>query len=196
MNDAAPEIFEPSQEFPDPDAQRRLAGLIGIESHRERLEKGLRLILDPQAIEAWSERHHRRRLAAIDHFRSRPPLFILAGDVGVGKTALAEIIGDAVARAEKIGVTLFRLSLASRGTGLQGQTRPCSAPRSPRSPTRPRRPRRGRAKPVLAASCSSTRPMRWHNRAKRRRCTMRTAQASTRWSAASMILPCASSRPL
>jgi len=122
MTDAAPEIFEPSQEFPDPDAQRRLAELIGIESHRERLENGLRLILDPQAIEAWSERHHRKRLAAIDHFRSRPPLFILAGDVGVGKTALAETIGDAVARAEKIGVTLFRLSLASRGTGLQGQT--------------------------------------------------------------------------
>lgn len=122
MNDATPEIFEPSQEFPDPEAQRRLAGLIGIESHRERLEKGLRLILDPQAIEAWSERHHQRRLAAIDHFRNRPPLFILAGDVGVGKTALAETIGDAVARAEKIGVTLFRLSLASRGTGLQGQT--------------------------------------------------------------------------
>ena len=115
------EVFGPGQEFPDPDAQRRLAVLVGLEEHRQRLEKGLRLIVDPHAIETWSERHHGRRLAVIDNFRRRPPLFILAGDVGTGKTALGETIGDAVARAEKIGVTLFRLSLASRGTGLVGE---------------------------------------------------------------------------
>lgn len=121
MTTVPPDIFEPSQEFPDPESQRRLAALIGIDEHRNRLEKGMRLILDPQAIEAWSQRHHRKRLAAIDYFRRRPPLYILAGDVGTGKTALAETIGDAVARAEDIGVTLFRLSLASRGTGLVGE---------------------------------------------------------------------------
>jgi hypothetical protein len=105
MTDAPLELFETSREFPDPEARCRLAGLVGIEEHRERLEKGLRLILDPMAIETWSDRHHGRRLAMIDYFRRRPPLFILAGDVGTGKTALAETIGDAVSRAENIGVT-------------------------------------------------------------------------------------------
>jgi SpoVK/Ycf46/Vps4 family AAA+-type ATPase len=121
MNPTRAEIFEPSQEFPDPEGQRRLASLVGLEAHRQRLEKGLRLILDPHAIEVWSDRHHRRRLAVIDQFRRRPPLFILAGDVGTGKTSLAETVGDAVARSEKIGVTLFRLSLTSRGAGLVGE---------------------------------------------------------------------------
>jgi AAA+ superfamily predicted ATPase len=121
MTGAPPELFESTQDFPDPEAQQRLARLVGIEEHRQKLEKGLRLILDPHAVEIWSDRHYGRHLTAIDHFRRRPPLFILAGDVGTGKTALAETIGDAVARAEKIGVTLYPLSLASRGTGLHAE---------------------------------------------------------------------------
>ena len=51
----------------------------------------------------------------------RPPLVVLAGDVGSGKTALAETIGDAVARQENIGVTLFPLSLSTRGQGRVGE---------------------------------------------------------------------------
>ena len=100
MNEITQEVFEAGQEFPDPDSQRRLAALVGLDSHRERLSKALRLILDPEAILEWSKRHHKRRLGAIDHFSHRPPLFLLAGDVGTGKTALAETIGDDVARAE------------------------------------------------------------------------------------------------
>ena len=52
---------------------------------------------------------------------ARPPLVVLAGDVGSGKSALAETIGDAVARREKIDVTLFPLSLATRGEGRVGE---------------------------------------------------------------------------
>ena len=51
----------------------------------------------------------------------RPPLVILAGDVGSGKTELAETIGDAVARQEKIDITLFPLSLSTRGQGRVGE---------------------------------------------------------------------------
>ena len=46
---------------------------------------------------------------------------VLAGDVGSGKTELAETIGDAVARQEKIDVTLFPLSLSTRGEGRVGE---------------------------------------------------------------------------
>jgi len=52
---------------------------------------------------------------------TRPPLLILAGDVGSGKTELAETIGDAVARQENIEITLFPLSLSTRGQGRVGE---------------------------------------------------------------------------
>lgn len=51
----------------------------------------------------------------------RPPLVVLAGDVGSGKTELAETIGDAVARTEKIDLTLLPLSLSTRGQGRVGE---------------------------------------------------------------------------
>jgi AAA+ superfamily predicted ATPase len=46
---------------------------------------------------------------------------VLAGDVGSGKTELAESVGDAVARQEGIDVTLLPLSLSARGQGRVGE---------------------------------------------------------------------------
>ncbi len=115
------DIFEASFDYPDPAAGRRLAQLVGIDDQKARLEKGLRLLLDRTAIERWSEKHHGGKLPLVGHFQNRPPLFVLAGDVGTGKTALAETIGHAVAQSERIDVTLHRLSLSSRGSGLVGE---------------------------------------------------------------------------
>jgi AAA+ superfamily predicted ATPase len=114
-------VFDGTEEYPSADAQRRLASLVGIDDQRERLAKGLRLMLDPESVSAWSKRHHGEILPIVQFFKERPPLFILAGDVGTGKTALAESIGDTVARDSGIHVTLYRMSLASRGTGLVGE---------------------------------------------------------------------------
>jgi ATPase family associated with various cellular activities (AAA) len=68
----------------------------------------------------------RRKFSLSRGFRSaakrrRPPLVVLAGDVGSGKTELAETIGDAVARREKIDITLLPLSLSTRGQGRVGE---------------------------------------------------------------------------
>jgi AAA+ superfamily predicted ATPase len=98
-----------------------LALLTGIEDQRERLEKGLLLAIDRSAIETWSKKAHGSRLPLVAHFLARPPLFLLAGDVGTGKTALAETIGDAVSRRADLPVTLHRMSLGSRGSGLVGE---------------------------------------------------------------------------
>lgn len=118
---SAADVFEASLAYPDPDARRRLALLTGIDDQRERLEKGLLLAIDRSAIETWSKEAHGGRLALVAHFLARPPLFLLAGDVGTGKTALAETIGDAVARRAGLPVTLHRMSLGSRGSGLVGE---------------------------------------------------------------------------
>ncbi len=115
------DVFEASLDYPDPDARRRLSLLTGIDEQRERLEKGLMLTLDRDAIVRWSAKAHGGTLPLVAHFQARPPLFLLCGDVGTGKTALAETIGDAVARRADIPVTLHRMSLGSRGTGLVGE---------------------------------------------------------------------------
>jgi AAA+ superfamily predicted ATPase len=81
----------------------------------------LALLVNPSSLEDWARRHHRSAVVLVDSVLRRPPLVVLAGDVGSGKTALAETIGDAVARQEKIDITLLPLSLSTRGQGRVGE---------------------------------------------------------------------------
>jgi hypothetical protein len=121
MNTLNRGIFEEVKEFPDSDARRRFAALVGLDEAKDRLLKESHLILDPGALATWSQKHHGCLLPLIDTFRDRPGLFLFAGDVGTGKTALAESFGDAVARAADIPVTMYCLSLTARGTGAVGE---------------------------------------------------------------------------
>ena len=81
----------------------------------------LGLLVNPAGLVAWGLAHHPDAGALLHTVLRRPPLVVLAGDVGSGKTELAETIGDAVARQEKIPITLFPLSLATRGQGRVGE---------------------------------------------------------------------------
>ena len=121
MNQERTGIFEEINEFPDPATMRRFASLVGLDDTKARLLKEARLLLDPESLASWCAKHHRAKLKIADLFRDRPPLFIFAGDVGTGKTALAETFGDAVARAAGIPITFFALSLNARGTGAVGE---------------------------------------------------------------------------
>lgn len=121
MNQERTGIFEEVHEFPDPATMRRFASLVGLDGTKARLLKEARLLLDPESLTQWSTKHHRAKLKVADLFRDRPPLFIFAGDVGTGKTALAETFGDAVSRAAGIPITFFALSLNARGTGAVGE---------------------------------------------------------------------------
>jgi hypothetical protein len=114
-------IFEEVREFPDPSAARRYAALVGLDEVKERLLKEARLLLDPESLASWSTKHHGSKTAITNLFRDRPPLFIFEGDVGTGKTALAETFGDSVARESNIRVALYALSLTARGTGAVGE---------------------------------------------------------------------------
>ena len=95
------DLFERRITSPDFDAAGALARLVGLDDHKARLTKILGLLVNPAGLEAWAKQHHPGRTAAETVLR-RPPLVVLAGDVGSGKTELAETIGDAVARQEKI----------------------------------------------------------------------------------------------
>lgn len=114
-------LFERRIIFPDFDPQERLARLVGLDEQKTRLTKILGLLVNPDGISAWQEQHHPDACGLLDAVLRRPPLVILSGDVGSGKTELAETIGDAVARQEGIEITLYPLSLSSRGHGRVGE---------------------------------------------------------------------------
>jgi AAA+ superfamily predicted ATPase len=115
------DLFDRRLEFPDLEAARRLNRLVGLDEAKSRLTKLLAILVNPEGPRAWASRHHPKAATLLDYLERRPPLVILAGDVGTGKTELSETIGDAVARQENIGVTLFPLSLANRGSGKVGE---------------------------------------------------------------------------
>lgn len=114
-------IFDDVVEFPDAEVRRRFDELVGLDAVKERLTKEAMMRLQPSSLEDWSQRHFNELLPALRYFKRRPPLFVLAGDVGTGKTELAETFGDAVARDAGIPIILHSLSLTARGTGAVGE---------------------------------------------------------------------------
>ncbi len=115
------DLFEARINYPDPDARERLACLVGLDAYKTRLSKILGLLINPTVVETWLENHHPGATSALNWLLRRPPLIILAGDVGCGKSQLAETIGDTVAREQNVDLTLFPLSLSTRGQGRVGE---------------------------------------------------------------------------
>lgn len=102
-------------------AAKRLHRLVGLDDKKSRLTKTLGVLVNGAGPQTWAKNHHKDAVLLLDYLARRPPLVILAGDVGTGKTELSETIGDAVARQENIPVTLFPLSLSTRGSGRVGE---------------------------------------------------------------------------
>lgn len=108
-------------ELPDGSVRRRYESLVGLDEYKDRLTKEAALLLDPTMLDKWSKEHHGKVIAATQAFRERIPFFLFAGDVGTGKTALAETFGDAVARDRDMEILLMRMSLRARGSGSVGE---------------------------------------------------------------------------
>ena len=115
------QLFEKRLNFPDFEPQERLAKLVGLDDQKARLTKILSLLVNPSGLRTWAQQFHPDAEDLLKYVLRRPPLVVLAGDVGSGKTELAETIGDAVARQDNIDITLYPLSLSSRGQGRVGE---------------------------------------------------------------------------
>lgn len=115
------ELFEQVLEYPDPLAQERIAGLVGIDEIKQRVITETTLLLDDQLLERWSTKHHGSMTRAATEVTRRTPLLVFAGDVGTGKSELAESFCDSVARAMDVEITLYPLSLSARGKGAVGE---------------------------------------------------------------------------
>lgn len=114
-------LFSDAREFPDGDAWERYAALIGVDGIKADLVTQAHVLLDPAVAERWSMSKHGKVLPAVRDLGARTALVILSGDVGTGKTELAESVGDPIARDLGVKVTLFPLSLSARGHGAVGE---------------------------------------------------------------------------
>ncbi len=116
-------FFELERDFPDDDAKRLYDRLYGLDEHKRRLLIELEMLLYPAQVEGWSRKHHGRVIRLCELQQARAPLIILEGDVGTGKTALAETIGDALARRMQgtHKVHLLKVNTQVRGTGQVGE---------------------------------------------------------------------------
>jgi AAA+ superfamily predicted ATPase len=114
-------LFDDIINFPDPDALERYDKLVFLDHIKIRLLKESELMLDPSLLDKWNKDHHGGSASITKHLEKRPKLFVFAGDVGTGKTALARSFGAAVAKELKQNILLFPLSLSSRGSGAVGE---------------------------------------------------------------------------
>ncbi|WP_208761462.1 AAA family ATPase [Microbispora hainanensis] len=109
-------------ELPEATRKARYDRLVGLDAVKRQLRKEAILLSDPERLHTWARRHHPGAdPAALQLFADRAPLFVFAGDVGSGKSALAESFGCDLSEQLDLPVYLYRLKLATRGSGLVGE---------------------------------------------------------------------------
>ena len=116
--------FAAVRSYPDAGARAVYNGLIGLDDHKAALLDELELLLYPDRVRTWAATHHGGGLRVLDTLAQRVPLVVFHGDVGTGKTALAESVGDALAQrvgARDAAVHLLKITTSIRGQGLVGQ---------------------------------------------------------------------------
>jgi len=115
-------IFDRETPLPDEGLTKRQKTLLGFEQRYARVHDQLRLLLHVGELGAWNKKHHAGKLALCDLVREQYPLVIFHGDVGTGKTAMAECIANRlVAESKAEDSILFKLSNRVRGSGMVGE---------------------------------------------------------------------------
>lgn len=123
MTDQA-SLFHPVIALPDATRADRYARLVGLDSTKARLRKEAAVLADPGALIKWASKHHpevRGDDPSFTLLKDRAPLLLFAGDVGSGKSALAESFGGDLATHLGVEVDLWRLKLSTRGSGHVGE---------------------------------------------------------------------------
>lgn len=114
-------IFDNTIELPNLEIQERTKKLVGFRNKYNRIYSNLKLLLDQEGLNEWSNKFHKTELPIIKHLKEKYPLIILAGDAGTGKTVSAESIADEMVRELKKEGYFLKLSTRVRGEGLHGQ---------------------------------------------------------------------------
>jgi len=118
MNDSVTLI---EKKHPDKKAEEIFDSLIGIDKQKDELVSTLTSLFDKERIVKWQKQHHREGLAFVERVIAEMPLVILAGEVGCGKSALANSVGSPVAKQLKKRLTSFETPSDVRGSGRVGE---------------------------------------------------------------------------
>jgi len=117
-----PSIFDSETPLPSEPLAKREKTLLGFDARYARVHDQLRLLLNVGGLGNWNRKHHGGKLAICDLVAEQYPLVIFHGDVGTGKTAMAECIANRlVAEARSEDSILFKLSNRVRGSGMVGE---------------------------------------------------------------------------
>lgn len=99
----------------------RAAKISGLDDVIERLTEDLHFIFQPALTNRWSETHYKKQIPLVQLLDDLVPLIIFEGDVGTGKTEVAETIGSYVAKKYKYEVQMVKMSTQVRGSGFVGE---------------------------------------------------------------------------
>lgn len=122
MPEGSSALFELELSLPDSRLSAAASRLIGFRPRYDRIKQGLRLLVDTEGLNQWSQKFYGSgKLGIIDALSDRYPLVVFHGDVGTGKTATAEAIANALATEMRKDAMLFKLSTRVRGTGNVGE---------------------------------------------------------------------------
>ncbi|MDD1150253.1 ATP-binding protein [Pseudomonas sp. TNT2022 ID357] len=115
-------VFDTETVLPDAELSTREAGLLGFAKRYDRVYNQLRLLLDLGQLGAWSKDYHQSVLPICNLVADQYPLVIFHGDVGTGKTAMAECIANRIVRESGTeDSVLLKLSNRVRGSGRVGE---------------------------------------------------------------------------
>lgn len=110
-----------SSDHPNKYSKKDYESLIGIDGHKSSLLKTLELLLQPDIISDWVKKYHDNEFKIIHQLNSGTPLIILSGEVGCGKTALAQSIATPLGDKMNQKITVFETPSNIRGSGLVGE---------------------------------------------------------------------------
>lgn len=115
-------IFDSETVLPDDGLSAKERTLLGFETRYGRVRDQLRLLLSMDELGAWNRKYHGGKLALCALVAEQYPLAIFHGDVGTGKTAMAECIANRlILESRTEDSVLFKLSNRVRGSGKVGE---------------------------------------------------------------------------
>lgn len=115
-------IFNSETVLPDEQLAKRSHTLLGFDERYARVKNQLRLLLNADQIQAWNKKNHGGQLALGTLVSDQYQLVIFHGDVGTGKTAMAECMANRLVEESRTEDSiLFKMSTRVRGSGKVGE---------------------------------------------------------------------------
>jgi AAA+ superfamily predicted ATPase len=105
---------------PNPAAESIFNNLVGIDDQKATLLNNLQLLVDKGKVTHWHKHHHKGKLTFLSKIMDGSPLIILEGDVGCGKTVLANSIATPLAKIIDKRIKCFETPSNIRGGGKVG----------------------------------------------------------------------------